>query len=210
MTDRYLNFSELEASEEEDRDYRIVYFPGKYPVLIMAPHGGVIEPFTSEISEWIAGEDFSLYLFEGIRNHHVKDLHITSHHFDEPLALKALNQADLVLTVHGLLNTVDEFVMVGGLDLELCKKIESALTEAGFTIRKSEAKYSGKHPNNICNRGIKKKGVQLEITYALRKHLFGDETYRSRFINALRLVFFDELGSPHLWQYLRQSHLKKD
>ncbi|WP_261338761.1 poly-gamma-glutamate hydrolase family protein [Rhizobium leguminosarum] len=38
----------------------------RIPVAIVAPHRGHIEPHTSEIAAAIAGEDFSLYLFEGL------------------------------------------------------------------------------------------------------------------------------------------------
>lgn len=192
MTERYRNFRELQACEAKN-DYKIFYRPGKYSVLIMAPHGGEIEPFTSQISEWIAGEDFSIYLFEGIKDYGIKDLHITSHHFDEPLALEILERADIVVTIHSLRNSVDEFIMVGGLDLELCAKIKAALAKAGFEIRKCEARYRGQHPDNICNRGRQGIGVQLEITYALIKRIFMDLNCRLRFKNAMRSVLLNEI-----------------
>lgn len=184
MTERYQNFRELSACETKN-DYKINYRPGKSSVLIMAPHGGNIEPFTSQISEWIAGKDFSLYSFEGIKNYGIKDLHITSHHFDEPLALKVAKRAETIVTVHGLQDDTHEYIMVGGLDLKLREKVKTSLIKAGFNIQKCALQYGGIHPDNICNRGRTGKGVQLEITYALRKKLFENINYRMRFIKAM-------------------------
>lgn len=191
--DRYRNFGELQVYEVENRDYKINHKRGKHPVLIMSPHGGNIEPFTSQIAEWIAGTDFSLYIFEGIKETGIRDLHITSHHFDEPVALELVTEADIVLTIHGLLNSVDEFIMVGGLDTDLGDELKIALSKADFTIRESETQYSGLHPNNICNRGRSGKGIQLEITYTLRKRLFEDLDCRQRFVNVTRSVLLQGL-----------------
>jgi phage replication-related protein YjqB (UPF0714/DUF867 family) len=53
-------------------------------VAIIAPHGGKIEPGTSEIAAAIAGDDYSLYRFQGLRDRPREELHITSAKFDEP------------------------------------------------------------------------------------------------------------------------------
>ncbi|WP_347488744.1 poly-gamma-glutamate hydrolase family protein [Desulfoscipio sp. XC116] len=186
MPDRYGNFYELQAHEAANRDYRIKTRSGKYPILIMAPHGGAIEPYTAGISEWIAEDDFALYIFEGIRTDNNRDLHITSHHFDEPLALAAAAQADIIVTIHGLRNGTEEFIMVGGLDEELGNGIKTTLIKAGFTIKASTAQYRGQRQTNICNRSRRNKGVQLEITFALRKRLSEDVNLRQCFIRAMR------------------------
>ncbi|WP_041284772.1 poly-gamma-glutamate hydrolase family protein [Desulfoscipio gibsoniae] len=191
MSDRYGSFRELQTYEKEDRDYRIKVRNGKYPVLIMAPHGGKIEPYTADIAEWIAEDDFDLYIFEGIKTNNSRDLHITSHHFDEPLALAAAARADIVLTIHGLRNGTEEFIMVGGLDVELGNRLIVAFIEAGFTIRESTAQYRGRRQTNICNRGRRGKGIQLEITFALRKRLFKDINLKQHFIRTVRSFILD-------------------
>jgi phage replication-related protein YjqB (UPF0714/DUF867 family) len=58
-------------------------------VAVIAPHGGGIEPGTSELATAIAGDDFSLYLFEGLKSAGNGELHITSTNFDEPISAKA-------------------------------------------------------------------------------------------------------------------------
>jgi len=49
----------------------------------------------------IAGSDFSLYAFRGIKEKDNKKLHITSHHFDEPMALEMASKSETVLAIHG-------------------------------------------------------------------------------------------------------------
>ena len=108
MPDFYSNFQVLKMHEQEGRDYWINTRSNWHQVLIIAPHGGKIEPYTSEIAKWIADEDFSWYSFEGINQR----LHITSHNFDEPTLLQALRKASTVVTIHGLKNSMEEFLIV--------------------------------------------------------------------------------------------------
>ena len=113
MVKAYRSFGELSEREIEGQDYRIRTYPRDNRVLVMAPHGGKIEPGTTEIAEAIAGDDFSLYDFEGIKPDGNGVLHIESHLYDEPRALEAVRGAKIVLTVHGQAGRVDEFVMGG-------------------------------------------------------------------------------------------------
>jgi phage replication-related protein YjqB (UPF0714/DUF867 family) len=71
-------------------------------VLTIAPHGGRIEPGTSEIAALIAGESYNLHRFEGRKPPGQNAvLHITSHHFDEPRALNLARKCRIVLGIHG-------------------------------------------------------------------------------------------------------------
>lgn len=188
MPDTYLDFAELAMHEREGRDYRITSGNRPSPILIIAPHGGRIEPFTSEIAKLIAGSDYSLYLFEGLKKINYRDLHITSHHFFEPALDKALQFADIVITVHGCKKFAEELIILGGLDSELYGKFRQGLRGAGFLIKENVLGYEGKNPLNICNRGRTGKGVQLEITYTLRKRIDEDQSLRSRFGETIRLI----------------------
>ena len=156
--------------------------------MIIAPHGGKIESYTSQITKWIAAEDFAWYCFEGIKNLDNRRLHLTSHNFDEPTVLLALQEAHIVLTIHGLKNSIDEFLMIGGLDTALGSELRVALQDHGFIVRDSEQGYGGVRATNICNRGCTGKGAQLEISLALRKRIFEDAECRLRFIETVRSV----------------------
>lgn len=136
-------------------------------VAIIAPHGGLIEVGTSEIAGLIAGTDYSLFCFEGLKSHgHNRDLHITSHRFDHPECLAMAAEREVVLSVHGCMGRAQIFV--GGLDVELAERLSNALAAAGFDVISDGHKYPGRHPLNICNRGLRRMGAQLEITHDLR------------------------------------------
>ena len=62
MATTYKSFRELLEREVEGRDYRIRMELRDPRVIIMVPHGGNIEPMTTEIAEAIAGDDYSLSL----------------------------------------------------------------------------------------------------------------------------------------------------
>ena len=67
MADRSPDFATLAAAHEQDRDYRITVQDRGTRVVILAPHGGMIEPETASIARAVAGDDLSFYLFEALR-----------------------------------------------------------------------------------------------------------------------------------------------
>lgn len=184
----YKSFKELSNQEVEGKDYRIRICFRDRGVVIMAPHGGKIEPMTSEIAEAIAGDNYSFYSFEGLKSDGNSVLHIESHLFDEPRALQAVKKADIVITVHGQLNHKEEFVMVGGLNVDLRSGIRRQLEASGFRTRPPTEGLQGIDPENICNRGRLKGGVQLEISRKVRDSLRSDANRLQLFADAVRKV----------------------
>ena len=91
-----------------------------------------------------------------------------------------------MITIHGLKNSIDEFLMIGGLDTTFGAELRVELQHQGFIVKESEQRYSGIRATNICNRGWSGKGVQLEISFALRKRIFEDAECRFRFIDTIR------------------------
>ena len=124
MVKAYRSFGELSGQEIEGQDYRIRTCLRNSPFLVMAPHGGKIEPGTTDIAEAIAGNDHSFYSFEGIKADGNGILHIQSHLFDEPRAMVDTREAVIVVMVHGHAEKENEFVMVGGLNTCLTSEIE--------------------------------------------------------------------------------------
>jgi len=181
----YTSFKELAHHEVEGQDYRIRIELRDPRVLIMAPHGGSIEPTTEIIAEAIAGKDYSLYSLEGLKGDS-RMLHIESHLFDEPRALKALEKAEIVVSVHGQIDQRDGFVMIGGLNTQLGLEIEKELERAGFQIRPPNEGLMGTDPMNICNRGKSRQGVQLEISRKVRDLLKNDRDRLRAFSEAVR------------------------
>ena len=182
----YQSFGELSQHEAEGQGYRIRVELRDPRVLIMAPHGGRIEPMTAEISEAIAGWDFSFYNFEGLKTDGNSLLHIESHLFDEPRALNVVEKADIVITVHGQMDQKDGFVMTGGLHTDLRLEIERQLQAAGFQTRPPTEGLMGTDPLNICNRGRRRQGVQLEASRKVRDLLRNDGGRLRVFAEAVR------------------------
>jgi len=181
----YTSFKELADHEKEGQDYRIRIELRDPRVLIMAPHGGNIEPTTVEIAEAIAGIDYSFYSFEGLKTD-TRMLHIESHLFDEPRALQMVQRADVVVTIHGQLNRKEEFVMVGGLNESLRSEITTQLEVASFQTRPPTEGLMGSDPMNICNRGKLKQGVQLEVSRKVRDVLRTDKDQLRVFADGVR------------------------
>ena len=100
MTDTYKNYGELKVHEEIEKDYKISISNVGSQTTIIAPHGGKIEPRTSDIAKHIATEKYNYYCFEGIIKNNNGSLHITSHDFDEPSALQLLSKSDVVVAIH--------------------------------------------------------------------------------------------------------------
>jgi phage replication-related protein YjqB (UPF0714/DUF867 family) len=192
MADRYTSFRELLRDQREGRDYRVVAVARDARILVMAPHGGKIEPYTSELAEEIAGRDFSFFSFMGTKDRdNYEALHIASGSYDEPRALEMARAADFVLTIHGQHDGVREFVMPGGLDLDARGRIASALGSAGFAVIPAVSHLKGEHPENICNRGRWRRGVQLELSSRLRHGLRVDADRRAAFSQAVRRVLWE-------------------
>lgn len=166
----FKSFADLACSYRENEDYRITCQPRDDAlVCIVAPHGGNIEPNTSEIARAIAGSELSLYLFEGIRpTDNYAALHLTSHYFDEPNCLKMLASCDDVVAIHGC-DVEGEVVLIGGLDNALVNELHAAISEIGITCKVGGHAFPATNPVNICNRGRRKMGVQLELSRELRQ-----------------------------------------
>ena len=167
--DRYRSYSELVEHEVEGIDFTFTVIRCPISaVAVIAPHGGKIESRTSEIARAIAGEDFNLYLFEGVKKRgNYAALHITSRRFDEPSCLELLSTCSFVIAIHGCVGG-DERVLIGGLDNTLKDKVVIELRQVGVNVQNDGHHYQATDPNNICNRGRSNRGVQLELTCALR------------------------------------------
>lgn len=187
--DRYRNFAALRAAERPGVDFRIRERRTPSRVAIIAPHGGNIEFGTSELAIAIAGDDYSFYCFEGLKPADNRSLHITSTAFDEPSGVEIVAASDYVIAIHGWGN-MERRVYMGGLDEHLKERIASMIEAAGIKTESSGHMHlQAMNPNNICNRGKRHKGAQLEISSTLRRELTGASartTTCSAFVSAVR------------------------
>ena len=185
--DKYQNWSALAAGEREDHDFTISVVAQGSDVAIVAPHGGAIEPGTTEVAKCIAGHDLSFYSFTGTKKQRNRDLHITSARFDEPRCLSVVGSARVVVTIHGCRKRPSkiEKVFVSGLHAELANAIRVNLNAMGFATA-VDTSMQGKAPRNICNMGRDRRGVQLELTSQCRSGLVADSAKLKDFGTAIR------------------------
>ncbi|SDJ23495.1 poly-gamma-glutamate hydrolase family protein [Alteribacillus bidgolensis] len=189
MADKYKNYEELADNEVEGEDYEIITSPN---VLILAIHGGGIEPGTSELTEYVGKiNNFSYYRFDGIKSTGNYDLHITATRFDEPKAVNMVSFSSRTVALHGYAETDIKHTYVGGLDEELIRLVKEELKSSGFSVSEAPDNADGTDPDNICNRNSIGKGVQIEISTAQRQAFFKNgDLSRSNRVNTVQ-EFYD-------------------
>ncbi|MFO7785492.1 MAG: poly-gamma-glutamate hydrolase family protein [Thermodesulfobacteriota bacterium] len=170
MGKTYESYLELRSVEREGLDYRVRSWKGSSGIAVMAPHGGDIEPGTTEIAEATARPRHAFYSFEGLKPDQNLDLHIASTLFDEPEGLRIALEAMTVITIHGCRER-DPVVFAGGLDVELRRIVAGGLETAGFMVRE-DPRLPGRSLMNLCNRSRMGRGVQLEVSQGLRRTMF--------------------------------------
>ena len=180
MMDKYRCFRELQESEREGLDYAVMERSGSSELTVLAPHGGGIEPGTSEIADVIAGQEHRLYCFLDLKASGNGDLHITSTNFDEPRGVAAAGSAQKILAIHGC-DGDEEIIYLGGLDEALKQRLHLELEQAGFTaLEPTDPTLGGTSKENICNRNALGMGTQVELTAGLRSKLFANLTRAGR------------------------------
>ncbi len=71
------------------------------------------------------------------------------------------------MAIHGCKGDTSQ-IYLGGLDEELLLLLAERLRAAGFPVATEGHRYLGRDPLNICNRGLRGRGAQIELTRDLR------------------------------------------
>jgi phage replication-related protein YjqB (UPF0714/DUF867 family) len=180
------NYQEvLDRGYVPGRDFRIAFGDGDIEwCLVVAPHGGGIEPGTSELLRAISElSGWAWYEFAGfLRKGNKEELHITSTVFDEPTLLELLPRTNFVLSLHGSQETRDQVVYVGG-GWEAGREamtamINSAAETHGIQALAAPAHLLGAEPTNLTNCGKLAHGIQLEFSRGARNLLFPPDCSR--------------------------------
>ena len=165
------SFKELSLQKKEGQDFEIKLRTGTSDSLVMAIHGGTIEPGTSELADATAGEKHSYYSFSGLVDDYLS-LHLTSTEFDEPRLLVLTQQAKNCLGLHGLKDDQVDFC-IGGANSEKRKTYYKMLSQKFPKWRTCELccpPNLGTSLNNIVNK-CQFSGVQIEMGSSLRLEL---------------------------------------
>jgi phage replication-related protein YjqB (UPF0714/DUF867 family) len=165
------------------RDFRVAFGDTKIDLcLLIAPHGGGIEPGSSEIMRAVAEVGgWAWYEFAGFLRQGNKALHITSTDFDEPTLRSMLPQAGFIVAFHGASESRETIVYVGGKwklgRQTVTESINATSGEHGIQAVDAvdsavAAHLRGVDDSNITNLGKRAEGVQLEFSRGARNLLF--------------------------------------
>lgn len=194
--EKFRSFAELAQCARPGEDFVIEHRKGTTGFAIMAPHGGRIESGTTAVADAIAGSEHAYYTFKGIRPKHNWQLHIPSTCFDEPCALELIRGCHTILTIHGCRRT-GKTVYIGGGDTALKTIVFATLAQNGFNADSAPSTaLMGVHRNNLCNRGSRGMGLQLEITGSLRRDLIESDSLITSFAQAVRQGLIDTKEQP--------------
>lgn len=172
------------------RDFRIAFGDSKVELcLLIAPHGGGIEPGTSDILRAVAETGgWAWYEFAGFLRQGNKDaLHLSSTEFDEPTLVAMLPQTAFVVAFHGASEAAEPLVYVGGKwnvgRQTMIGAINHTAREHGIRAidaldTSGAAHLQGLEATNLTNRGKRGEGVQLEFSRGARNLLFPPDASR--------------------------------
>lgn len=173
------SYREIQAKYVLGRDFRVEFGDNKIErCLLIAPHGGGIEPGTSELMRAVAElGGWAWYEFAGfLRQGNKQALHISSTSFDEPTLAALLPQTPVVVSFHGASESDEPVVYVGGKwerGREVISDcINAAFSDHGIRATGAPSTIGGLEPTNITNRGRQGEGVQLEFSRGARNLLF--------------------------------------
>lgn len=167
---RFDCYRELSDFLTQDTDFQVTSRYGhNQTYLVAAIHGGIIEPGTSDIARLIAEDNLGLYLFEGLNSSVDYDsYHITSTCFDEPKLEDLLQKHQTVISIHGCRDSWGPSILLGGLDRALKQRIYQRLVEHDLPVQSDDHPFLGQEEQNICNRGLGRAGLQIEIPRKIR------------------------------------------
>lgn len=180
----------LKSGYVNGRDFRVAFGDSKIELcLLIAPHGGGIEPGSSEIMRTVAEVGgWAWYEFAGFLRKGNKDaLHISSTNFDEPTLKSMLPQAGFVIAFHGASESRAPVVYVGGKwklgRSTVIESINGTFRKHGIqavdAIDNAVAEHlRGSDASNITNLGKRAEGIQLEFSRGARNLLFPPDSSR--------------------------------
>lgn len=192
----YPSMTALRKVEQEGVAYDLTWTITGSPLVVVAPHGGAIEPRTSEIAGAIAGGEHTQCHFKGTlpAGQNYPRLHVTSEHWDVEECLILIGQRTHALSIHGTAKP-GAVVYIGGRDTATGAELATALRAAGFSVvQPAPADIAGTSIHNFVNKDADGAGVQMELTYGLRTELFPTKdgppsTRGQQFVDAVRGVY---------------------
>lgn len=165
----YREFAELVLHTIKDKDYRFVIANQSADVTVVTIHGGGIEPLTSELAAAIAGQQYNLYDFRGLRAQGNDMLRIPVARFDEVRLRSLMQRSQVGISIQGIPGT-DTTTHLGGSNKRLREIVRQHLEGAGFQTGGPVGVRASHDPSLFFNWPAQG-GVQIELTTALREQM---------------------------------------
>ncbi|MFN8660109.1 MAG: poly-gamma-glutamate hydrolase family protein [Candidatus Obscuribacterales bacterium] len=186
----YPSLDELMRHEQRHRDWDISFIERGTWLVVVAPHAKTIEPFTELIAKEVAGEDHSLFVFEGLRRKTETRswLHVSSESFAHPDLERLQGSCKVTLSIHGAANNNDipeRVTHMGGKNHILRDSIWDSLNAHGFSVVLGSGRLAGLSDKNFVNR-TEHQGVQLELSRGERESLADNPVRLQRYVDAVR------------------------
>ena len=180
MTQPFRDFAAMVVETHKGQDWDLIIKDPSAAAVIIAIHGGEIEPLTSELATTIAGDDLNLYDLRGIRASNNAQLRIPMIRYQEMRLDFLLRNCRAALHIEG---SPDEgqALVIGGANVRLVQDLGQALATAGFELGEPVSAPLLSSPRrfyNHCPLG----GAQIEVPQGLRAQMVGcslaDPSYR--------------------------------
>lgn len=163
---KYSTFQELSGREPRDA-WAINSIWCESPITVVALHGGTIQPGTEAIAHAIAGDDYNLWWFAGLRDGGA-ELHINSARFFHPELDEFASRSDYVISINGFEDR-RKIVKLSGGNRALLGRLTDRFSKLGIIVEIDET--SGKNVHNVVNRS-RYYGAQINVSSALRRSFF--------------------------------------
>jgi phage replication-related protein YjqB (UPF0714/DUF867 family) len=168
---KYSSYTELAREMKSGIDFEVIYRnSGSRSYLIAAPHGGYMEPGSTEIANAIADDLFGFYTFSSIRRNTAPLMVLPSLRFNEPWLRSVSKRYRGVISIH-IIPGSDRAIYVGGTYRKLANIISSALQADGYTVKTLPNWSPAYNSNNFFNKGVNG-GIRIEISSGLVYDMF--------------------------------------
>ena len=172
--DFYPTLTALKSDLVRNKHYRTKVVDRGAEITVIAPHGGFIEPGSSYIARGVAGDDYNLYDFQGLRRRRATELHVTSTRFRDRKLSDILGHTRTAVSIHSMGDEAAGEIWIGGLNLACKQRICDELTLQGFVVNPNSPRYRGVHRANVVNLA-KEHGVQIELSTDVIATMFAME-----------------------------------
>lgn len=162
---------------------------------IFAQHGGMVEPGTDICAAHIARNDLSLHTVVSCRAVWEVEKEgrrlIPSPVDYHPDSLTLARKCQTIVSIRGrhACHNRTGAVCVDGLDSALAASLKDSVAAAGFVVQDAPPQSPAQQPQDICNRGQRMRGVELDISHELMSRLLNNAGMMANFAAAVRYGF---------------------